>query len=748
MGRADSCQSDDYAVGKTIDERYTLTEFIGSGGMACVYKAFEPDNPHPYALKFLKPEFHQQEVLTSYFEHEAENMKNLAHPNIVRFYRFVKRERYSYIVMDYVEGYSLAEILKTMYERKEYIPLDEIVRVMVQVARALDAIHRENFIHRDIKPGNILISTAAESKGKAYLSDLGITASIDKVVAGAGTLAYMAPEQHVRGQIGHRSDIYSFGIMLFELLARQRPFRTDRRGSTKNAEESLINQHLSAPIPDIVTFRPGLPPKMNLIMRKALAKNPQDRYQNVMELIRDVHETLKSQLAVDLQDFNAITHVRIVPTTTPVPNMEVPAAGAAVPDRRGLWLAVVALLVIVGLWVIISSIGSSPPAAPASPAATVTVDASAQVALAATVSPDVTVVPATAVISTPVKSPEPSATDTAWPTSLPSATDTPVPTSTRTATPRPSPTTAATPTPIAPSPPAELTPSATSTQPLRSVATSPGYLLVSGSAALAAPAEPDALLIPAGETAYLRVGAVSDFRLTVQFQPEGDITAYGVQFRVQDESNYWRLKILPGEQSWQIMAVHDGEETPQAAGNLEALSGRIIVAVELTLLTVDAGDSFITYTLPDTQPGSLALWVEGSDEAALRLNRLTIELLGTDREAALQQPPTPAPGLVSLRQRLAAEVAALLATRDSLNLTIDCAVYIPVFARLDDYLTAGNPGVADSARQVKRAGEGIYNRCLSESPDARLSFQTGVQDFNTWETALLAIAAQLRVSGE
>ena len=130
------CESQYYYVGATVDNQYELTSFIGTGGMACVYLAKEIGSPHQFALKFLKDEFHNESYLVDYFEDEASSMRDLAHPNIVRFYRFVNRPEYSYIVMDYVDGFSLSDVLKLARNKKDRMPLDEVIRVMTQVARA------------------------------------------------------------------------------------------------------------------------------------------------------------------------------------------------------------------------------------------------------------------------------------------------------------------------------------------------------------------------------------------------------------------------------------------------------------------------------------------------------------------------------------------------------------------------------------------------------------------------------------
>ena len=215
------CESRHYYVGAEIDNRYKLTRFIGAGGMACVYRAKETNTPHDFALKFLKAEYHNMDYLVKYFEDEASSMRDLAHPNIVRFYRFENHQDYSYIVMDYVDGFALSEVLKLSGNQNTSMPLDEVVRVMTQIARALDAIHRDNFVHRDIKPSNVLIDRRT---GQAFLTDLGITSAQGVKIEGAGTIAYMSPEQAETWTADHRSDIYAYGILHLRDANRQTPF--------------------------------------------------------------------------------------------------------------------------------------------------------------------------------------------------------------------------------------------------------------------------------------------------------------------------------------------------------------------------------------------------------------------------------------------------------------------------------------------------------------------------------------------
>lgn len=354
MSRAkDACTTIHYDVGMLIDNRFLLTEFLGSGGMACVYRAREDGTPHQYAVKFLKAEYHNQPYLMKFFNDEADNMRQLAHPNIVRFFRFVQEAEYSYIVMDYVDGFSLSDIIKKMYKEGQEIPIPEVVRIMTQVARALDAMHREGFVHRDIKPSNVLIE---RQTGQTFLSDLGITTKSNMKIEGAGTIAYMPPEISLTWTADHRADVYSFGIMFFEMLAKRRPYMPSPGMRGAVGENEITRQHLEAPIPDITSFRPDLPAELNQLMRKALAKKPEDRYDSILEFAKDVHHVLNPFLSDDMHDFATISHRQITPPDQPS------VAPAETESRSSFFVVVAGLgiaIILVGILISLSALPSN-----------------------------------------------------------------------------------------------------------------------------------------------------------------------------------------------------------------------------------------------------------------------------------------------------------------------------------------------------------------------------------------------------
>lgn len=648
----DKCETDHYYVGANIDGRYQLTEFIGAGGMACVYRAQEQGSPHEYAIKFLKAEYHNMPYLIEYFRDEASSMRDLAHPNIVRFYRFVNRDEYSYIIMDYVDGFALSDVLKLSAKQKQAMPLDEVVRVMTQIARALDAIHREGFVHRDIKPSNVLID---RKTGRAYLTDLGITSATNTRMEGAGTMAYMSPEQAETWVADQRSDVYAYGIMLFEMLAKERPFRVGTGLSGSEAEADLLRKHKEAPVPDITNYRSDLPKALNVVLAKGLAKKPDERYQSILEFAQDIHAVLKYKISPDLQDFTKIQHQQIA---APVIVEDVSQQSLF---RGMLAVGVIAILLatLLALAVVTGVIGGTP-----------------------------------------------------QPTVTPSLTPSETPAPTLTPTPNP-------------------------------IVGEEVFTLISGIDALAAPAFADNLtILPAedGGLSYLRVGMVDGFSISLSIASLEGVNRLGLAYRVQDANNYQLFSINPSTGAWQFTAVQNGESSIQSQGSIETMPESITLAGRADYAQVRLGDMIVENVSALFSTGSLALYL---DAGSLELSELTISLVGEEARQAASVAPTPADGLGDLRRFLLADVVAMLATNDLINSAIDCPSYIPVYEGLERHLNSRSADVRRYAQETIDAGELIYERCRSESPDAPLSFVFSTQDYIEWEENLRAIRSEL-----
>jgi serine/threonine protein kinase len=260
--------------------KYRLVEKLGQGGMAQVYKAYQPDLERYVAIKILHPHLTGDAEFIARFQREARAIAALEHPHIVRIYDFDTDGDLAFIVMEYLSGSSLKARLREASCRNEYLPLDQVQQIISALADALDYAHRHGVIHRDIKPSNVLLT----NDGRPVLTDFGIARMIDvTAITGSdgtlGTPAYMSPEQ-ARGEPGNaRSDIYALGVMLYQLCTNHLPFDAD-------TPYAIILKHLTAPLPPPRSLRPDLPDALERIIFKALAKDPDERYPTAGEMAR------------------------------------------------------------------------------------------------------------------------------------------------------------------------------------------------------------------------------------------------------------------------------------------------------------------------------------------------------------------------------------------------------------------------------------------------------------------------------
>ena len=260
--------------------KYELKERIGRGGMAEVYRAYHASLDRYVAIKILHPFLGDDPAFKERFEQEARNVAQLRHSNIVQVYDFeydADRELY-YMVMEYVDGQTLSTSLMQLKYKNELQPVSESVRIIRHLCDALAYAHSRGMIHRDIKPGNIMI----DAEDRVVLTDFGIARIVSGphiTASGAmiGTPSYMAPEQGL-GQPGDaRSDIYSLGIVLYQMLTGAPPYDAD-------TPIAIVLKHVNDPLPPPSEFNDDIPSQLEWILYKALAKSPDDRYQSVSEM--------------------------------------------------------------------------------------------------------------------------------------------------------------------------------------------------------------------------------------------------------------------------------------------------------------------------------------------------------------------------------------------------------------------------------------------------------------------------------
>ena len=268
--------------GTFLVDRYEILEKVGAGGMSDVYKAKDHILGRYVAIKVLKQEFSEDRNFVTKFRTEAQSAAGLEHPNIVKIYDVGSDDGLYYIVMEYVEGITL----KTYIEKKGQLSFKESVSIAIQVARGIEAAHNKEIIHRDIKPQNIMIST----EGKVKVTDFGIAraASSNTISADVmGSVHYASPEQARNGFVDARSDLYSLGIVMYEMITGRVPFDGD-------TTVAVAIQHLQEEIVPPSTYASNIPVSFEQIIMKCTLKNPDRRYQTIAELLADLRRSLVS----------------------------------------------------------------------------------------------------------------------------------------------------------------------------------------------------------------------------------------------------------------------------------------------------------------------------------------------------------------------------------------------------------------------------------------------------------------------
>lgn len=265
-------------IGKILGNRYRLLELIGEGGMALVYKAECSLLCRYVAVKILRPQFASDAEFVERFRREARSAASLSHPNVVSIYDVGQDEGLDYIVMEYVPGSTLKDIIK----QDAPLALDRALNITRQIAEGLNHAHQRNIIHRDIKPHNILVTP----DGRIKVTDFGIARAVSAgslTQAGEvmGSVQYLSPEQAKGGTVGPQSDLYSLGCVLYELLTGTVPFKGD-------TPISIAFQHLQGDFVPLLKVRPEIPAAVDNIVKKAIAKNQEERYGSALALLKDI----------------------------------------------------------------------------------------------------------------------------------------------------------------------------------------------------------------------------------------------------------------------------------------------------------------------------------------------------------------------------------------------------------------------------------------------------------------------------
>jgi predicted Ser/Thr protein kinase/predicted esterase len=306
-------QVEELRPGTTLAGKYKIIEVSGRGGMGIVYKAEDAKLKRSVALKFLPPELIQDEEAKERFVLEAQAAAALSHPNICTIHEIDEEEDKSFIAMEYVEGQTLRAKIE-----KGPLELEETLNISIQVAEGLEEAHKKGIIHRDVKSANIMVT----DKGQAKIMDFGLA----KVKGGTlltregitlGTVGYMSPEQAKGKEVDHRSDIWSLGVVLYEMLCGQLPFKGDREASILY---SVVHEE-PKPIKEI---KRNLPPELQQIINRALKKKPESRYSSAAEMLKDLKKYQDTLRAEKMGAFNLRIFLRRIGR----PRIAVPAVSA------------------------------------------------------------------------------------------------------------------------------------------------------------------------------------------------------------------------------------------------------------------------------------------------------------------------------------------------------------------------------------------------------------------------------------
>jgi len=423
-------------VEQTLLNRYRVEETLGRGGMAEVYKVWDEQRTAYLALKLLREDLAQDRLFLRRFKREAQTLSKLQHPNIVRFYGLEQDGLLAFMLMDLVKGSSLRTEIFQLEGRP--MPNQRILEIIRPVCSALHYAHQQGMIHCDAKPGNILI----EESGKILVTDFGIARMTDAATAtmvGMGTPAYMAPEQ-VRGlDPTPQTDIYSLGVILFEMLTGgERPFTGERATITGSTSEKVRWEQMKLEPPSLKRWNPEITSELETLVVKCLSKEPVDRYGSVLDLQHNLEALLVSKEVLKDEASQILVNPPVKPVPIPVedvqlaknPSKDSPrrAAKPAIPDgipfaqrteaergsdRRKLWTGISAFVAVIAIALALSQ--QEPDVIVEVLEVEVTVDVDTQVTLTEPELASPTVSPTTLATATPTvkptRTPKPTATE-------------------------------------------------------------------------------------------------------------------------------------------------------------------------------------------------------------------------------------------------------------------------------------------------------------------------------------------------
>lgn len=349
-------------LNQIFNNRYEIRQKLGTGGMARVYLGYDTNLGREVAIKILHEHLAEDPMFKERFEREARFVATLNHPNIVQVYDYATGQRGGetacYMVMSLVQGKSLKEILEIATQTETLLPHERVLSIMTDLCNALGYAHDKGMIHRDVKPANVIIM----DDGKAILTDFGIArmaqgAQFTQEGTTVGTPAYMSPEQATGSQVDSRSDIYALGIMLYEMLIGHTPFHDD-------GTLSVLLKHMTEPVPLLSDYDFIDNPYLDAVILKALAKQPELRYQTAIELLDDLKRAFNRQETEAEKVMNQSTvGLKVI---EPQPSS---IDKKTTPSSRGVWMALILGLGLILAIVVLGLLSrNNNPPAPITPA--------------------------------------------------------------------------------------------------------------------------------------------------------------------------------------------------------------------------------------------------------------------------------------------------------------------------------------------------------------------------------------------
>jgi serine/threonine-protein kinase len=327
-------------VGDVLADRYELEELVGTGGMSSVFRAHDRLLDRKVALKILHQQYSGDDDYVERFRREARSVAALSHPNIVTVIDRGEYDGRQFIVFEYIEG----ENLKRLIERRGPAPVSTALELAMEIARGLSFAHQQGLVHRDVKPQNVLLN----GDGHAKVTDFGIARSLDvqhgmtQTGTVLGTSDYIAPEQAQGQRVDEHTDVYSLGIVLYELLTGEVPFQGENF-------VAVAMRHINEPPPSVRDRRPDVSPRIDAAVQRAMAKNPEDRFQTMAEFCQE--------LEACLAEFQASAGTQVAPAAARSPRRRRPGVSP--------WPFVLALAALIAIgavvaYLVLHGTGSSP----------------------------------------------------------------------------------------------------------------------------------------------------------------------------------------------------------------------------------------------------------------------------------------------------------------------------------------------------------------------------------------------------